>query len=83
MRLFLVALALISPVAAMAGDISPALTPGHVQAIFSARGANPGAVFVLGDAGRYVLRSLSVSGGHNGEFEIHIKVDKAEVPVGR
>lgn len=51
------------------------LTPSHVQAIFSARGANPGAVFQA-DGKRYVLRSMSVeSGGHHGEFVVRIRVD--------
>lgn len=77
MRALLLLTMLASPAAA--GDMTVALTPNHVQAIFAARGANPGAVFMLGDAGRYVLRSLSVSGGANGEFAIHIKVDKLKV----
>lgn len=81
MRALLLLTMLASPAAA--GDMTPALTPGHVQAIFAAKGANPGAVFIFGNAGRYVLRSLTVSGGANGEFDIRVKVDKVKVYVGR
>lgn len=55
-----------------AGD----LTPAHVRAIFSARGANPGAVFDA-DGRRYVLRSLNVEGGaRSGEFVVRLRVDE-------
>ena len=51
------------------------LSPAHVHAIFSARGANPGAVFQA-DGHRYVLRSLSVAGGgRRGAFVVSIQVD--------
>ena len=64
---------LLGSVAAQA--LTDGLTPGHVRAIFSARGANPGAVFAA-DGRRYLLQSLSVeNGGRHGEFVVRLKVE--------
>ena len=52
------------------------LTVDQVRYLLSATGFNPGTVRMIGDAGRYELRSVLVeSGTHHNEFVVKVRIE--------
>ena len=71
-RYVIALLLLVTPTAAGVRD----LTVEQVRYLLSATGFNPGTVRMLGDAGRYELRSVLVeSGSHHNEFLVKVRID--------
>lgn len=70
-RLISIGLMLLCPTIGHSKELSAA----QVRELFSAKGANPGAVFQLGEMGRYVLKSLVVTSGKRGEFIVKVQVE--------
>ena len=71
-RSVLVLLLLVSSSAAGVRD----LTVDQVRYLISASGFNPGTVRMLGDSGRYELRSVLVEpGSHHNEFLVKVRID--------
>ena len=78
---FTIALTAVALAAAQIGLTATAgergLTLEQARYIIASSGFNPGTVRSLGDAGRYMLRSVSVAGGGH-DFVIRVRVDRLD-----